>query len=121
MIEQRLVSLRKTIRKNNKHVVDLLINDHDASICILCGKTENLTKEHVIPKWAFGNDQKKSFITDINGISQTYSKTTLPACTHCNSYILGALEHYIEILFSRIDLTANKFSKIGRASCRERV
>ena len=110
MIEQRLISLRKTIRKNNNHIVNQLIKDHNASICILCGKTENLTKEHVIPKWVFGNDQKKNFITNINGICQTYSKTVLPACAHCNSYILGALERYIEILFSRIDLTVDNFS-----------
>lgn len=110
MIEQRLILLRKIIRKNNSHVVNQFINDHNTSICILCGKAENLTKEHVIPKWVFGNDQKKNFITNINGISQTYSKTILPACANCNSYILGALEHHIEILFGRIDLTVNDFS-----------
>ncbi|MFZ2170664.1 MAG: hypothetical protein WAW61_13635, partial [Methylococcaceae bacterium] len=89
MIEKRLISLRKIIRESSKHVAKRLIEDHEASICIICGTNENLTKEHVIPKWAFGNDQKKNFVTNINGIGQSYSKTTLPACAHCNSYVLG--------------------------------
>ena len=110
MIEQRLISLRKTIRKNNKIVVNKLIKNHDSSICILCGNDEPLTKEHVIPKWAFENNQKKHFITNINGISQTYSKTTISACSHCNSYILGSLEHYIANLFNNTDLTNTDFS-----------
>ena len=110
MIEKRLVLLRKIVRKNNKFIVDQFINDHNAEICIICGKPEDLTKEHVIPKWAFGNDQNKSFETTINGIIQSYSKTTLPACSYCNSYILGSFEKYIETLFSSTDLTGDDFS-----------
>jgi len=77
--------------------VEQLIQEHNASICIVCGISENLTKEHVIPKLAFGNDEKKYFVTNINGIGQSYSKTVLPAGAHCNSYILGALERHHKV------------------------
>jgi hypothetical protein len=110
MIEQRLILLRKIVRENSKYVAKLLIEDHEASACIICGTTKNLTKEHVIPKWAFGNDQNKNFVTNINGISQSYSKTTLPACAHCNSYVLGVLERYLEMLFTQKNLETDYFS-----------
>lgn len=110
MIEQRLILLRKIVRKNSKRVVEQLIQEHNASICIVCGISENLTKEHVIPKWAFGNDEKKYFVTNINGIGQSYSKTVLPACAHCNSYILGALERHLENLFTNVNLDAGRLS-----------
>lgn len=110
MIDQRLIELRQTVRSNSKTIIDTLLNNHKASICILCSSNENLTKEHVIPKWTFGNNQEENFITQINGISQSFSKTTLPACSHCNSYILGALENYLELLFRHKNLSVEYFS-----------
>jgi len=109
MIEQRLILLRKIIRKNSTAVTKNIIQNHDISLCIVCGTNKNLTKEHVIPKWAFGNDQNKHFVTNINNISQSYSKAILPTCSNCNSYILGALEYYLENLFTQIDLTTDLF------------
>lgn len=110
MVNQRLVELRKILRSKSKTVVDTLLNDHNASICILCATDKNLTKEHVIPKWTFENNQNKNFVTGINGLSQSYSKTTLPACSHCNSYLMGALERYLELLFRHKDLSDDYFS-----------
>ena len=68
MIVQRLVSLRKIVRENKKHVVDQIIHNHNASTCVICGTNKYLTKEHVIPKWTFGADEKKFFVTSINGL-----------------------------------------------------
>lgn len=99
MIDDKLRRLRKTIRSSRKFVVNEIIENHSARICIICGTEEGLTKEHVIPKWVFNNNQKKFFITGINGIAQSYSKTTLPACEYCNGHLLGYLERYIEQLF----------------------
>jgi len=109
MIEQRLVTLRKKIRLNGKHVINTLLSNHFANICAICGSTEDLTKEHVIPKWVFGNNPKAYFSTEINGINQEYSKTTIPTCSECNTYILSALERYLEIKFRQTDLDENYF------------
>lgn len=110
MIEKRLISLRKIIHENNTVVTKSIIQNHNIPICVVCGTNKHLTKEHVIPKWTFGNDQKKYFTTNINEINQSYSKAVLPTCSHCNSYILGALELYLENLFTQIDLTTEYFS-----------
>ena len=104
MIEKRLISLRNKIRHNSKKVIDALIDNHCAEICLICGSTEKLTKEHVLPKWIFENNQEKHFVTNINGLSQSYSKTTVHACSECNSYIFGALERHLEIWFRQTDL-----------------
>jgi hypothetical protein len=109
MVNQRLITLRKKIRSNGKNVIDTLIRDHLANICIFCGSTEALTKEHVIPRWAFNNNPIKNFVTSLNGLSQKYSKTTVPACSECNSLLLGSLESYLENIFSQIDLGEEHF------------
>lgn len=110
MIEQRLIILRKKIRSRSKVATNGLIKGHNPNICIICGSANSLTKEHVIPKWIFENDSKKFFNTLINEIGQKYSKTTIPACSDCNSHILGALEHYLEILFRENKSHGNSFS-----------
>tara|TARA_R110001583_G_scaffold189160_1_gene351877 strand:+ start:278 stop:1021 length:744 start_codon:yes stop_codon:yes gene_type:complete len=110
MINKRLIQLRKRIRLNRKIIVDKVLVDHSTDICIVCGTSAELTKEHVVPKWVFENNQKKYFVTGVNGISQSYSKTTLPACDECNSNILGFLERYIEQLFRHINLSKDLFS-----------
>ncbi|MFY8327975.1 hypothetical protein [Pseudoalteromonas sp. ZZD1] len=110
VVNRRLVELRKIVRTKSKTVIDTLLEDHSASICILCATGKDLTKEHVIPKWTFENNQNKNFVTGINGLSQSYSKTTLPACSHCNSYLMGALERNLELLFRHKDLSEQHFS-----------
>lgn len=114
MLESRLITLRKKIRLSQKIVIANLIEDHDAQICVICGSPEDLTKEHVIPKWTFENNPDKHFITDVNGIGQTYNKTTVPACYHCNSYVLGALEDSLNKLFRTVDLEKNGLSNLDK-------
>jgi hypothetical protein len=65
------------------------------NICMFCGTSQNLSKEHVIPRWAFENNEKKFFITDVNKSQQTYIKTTIPACKTCNSELLSSLENNV--------------------------
>ena len=96
MIESKLVLLRKKIRINKKHVIDTLQENPIAEICFICGTSQNLTKEHVIPKWAFKKNQNKVSSTEVNGLSLTYSKAVIPACFECNSVILGTLEQFVE-------------------------
>jgi len=110
-VNSRLIALRKKIRTNQKKIVDVLIEDHHAILCVFCGSTEELTREHVIPQWVYDRCTKRTFITNTNGSSQTYNKTTLPACKHCNSHILGLLERHLKHEFDRVDIKSSSFTK----------
>ncbi|HZJ37315.1 MAG TPA: hypothetical protein VFD29_11905 [Gillisia sp.] len=63
-----------------------------------------MTKEHVIPNWLIDASTEKKFTTNINGLSQTYNKTTIPTCANCNNNILGSIEAYIKTLIAGIEL-----------------
>ena len=76
---------------------------------MFCAVSDNLTKEHVLPKWTFENCDKKFFVTDINGSEQTYNKATIPVCANCNNNLLGSIESYIKTLFSTKNLTVDFF------------
>lgn len=110
-VNSRLIALRKKIRTNQKKIIDVLIEDHQAVLCIFCGSTEGLTREHVIPQWVYGRCTKRTFIINTNGSSQTYNKTTLPACKDCNSHILGLLERHLKHEFDRIDIKSSSFTE----------
>lgn len=106
----KLVKFRKKIRLNQRKIIDTIVKDHSVHICIFCGATESLTREHVIPQWVYGRCAKRTFITTTNGSSQTYNKTTLPACKDCNSNILGSLERYLKHEFDRVNVKEEGFS-----------
>jgi hypothetical protein len=72
-------------------------------ICVFCNSPKLITKEHVIPRWAFEKSTEKFFTTDVNGSNQTYNKTTVPACASCNNDWLGHMESYIIDLFQNKD------------------
>lgn len=106
----KLIKFRKKIRGNRTSVVDTIVKDHSVQICIFCGDTENLTREHVIPQWVYNHCTKRTFITTTNGSAQTYNKTTVPACKDCNSNILGSLERHLKHEFARVNVEAEGFS-----------
>jgi len=118
-INLKFTELRVKLRKNSKVIMGDVVNRHvpnislveksDREICVFCSSPENLTKEHVIPQWAFGKDTKKFFVTDINESEQSYHKTTIPACSDCNNNLLSNIEKFIiEILDSK-DLNRDFF------------
>ena len=109
-LNSKLIEFRKKIRKDQKKVIDSIIENHTTNICIFCGGSGNLTKEHVIPQWVYDRCTKRTFVTTINNNSQTYHKATLPACQDCNNNILGALERHLKHKFNEIDLLKNFFS-----------
>jgi len=110
-LNKRLVSLRKNIRLNQKPIVNALINRYnDKKICVFCGNRNNLTREHVLPKWTFEGCTKKSFITNTNGISQKYNQTVVPCCDYCNNYILAFLEDFIIEKFQKTNLEKEHFT-----------
>jgi hypothetical protein len=103
-LNNRLILLRKNIRSAHKRITDSIISRDKKDICIFCGKRKNLTREHVIPKWAYGNNPEKYFITTLNGLNQEYNRTTVPACLVCNSNILSSIEkEIVRILHKRND------------------
>jgi hypothetical protein len=77
---------------------------------MFCGRAEDLTREHVLPKWTFESEPNKYFVTNINGLKQKYIKTVVPACSECNSKILGLLEKQIKSSFEAVDLEKEFFS-----------
>lgn len=119
-MESNLRKLRTLTRKNSKVVVDHLISSyihrsrkpkHQDDRCFICGVTTNLTREHVMPQWVFAGDPDKFFVTGMNGISQTYNKTTIPACDICNNDLLSSLEKFVSNSIRRVDLTKEFFEQ----------
>jgi hypothetical protein len=111
--------LRTELRKNSKSIIKNLVTNHiqrntkvpvHTEICMFCSSPNNLTKEHVLPRWVFDNSTKRFFTTDINGFNQTYIKTTIPVCSTCNSDILNSLEKYIQNIFENRDIKKTPFS-----------
>lgn len=109
-LNDRLIFLRKNIRVNQKKIIDSIISRDKKDICIFCGSTKDLTREHVIPKWAFGNLPEKNLKTNTNGLSQAYIKTTIPACSFCNTKVLNSLESELVRKFNHKNLALDDFS-----------
>lgn len=113
-------TLRVKIRNNRKCIIENLVkrivssNVELQEICMFCGSHNELTKEHVLPRWVFENSPKRFFTTDINGLNQTYITTTIPACSICNSDILNSLEKYIQNIFNNRDIKKFPFSNDER-------
>lgn len=120
-IDFRSKSLRVIIRKNFKTIINHVVennilrisnkqNKNLQEICMFCGSSKKITREHVIPRWTFEKCTKKYFTTNINGLNQTYNKTTIPACSICNNERLSILEDYINKIFTEIDLETTYFT-----------
>lgn len=118
-IDEYLLRLRVIMRNKGKHVMNKLFDDYiTGSIekniipsCIICGSEENITKEHVLPKWVFESSSKYSFRTIINQLSQPFIRTTVPACQVCNSELLNSLERYIQKTLAHVDLKKRHYSQ----------
>jgi hypothetical protein len=118
MIEDRFKGLRVTLRNESRPIIQHILRNHfdpwnfagEEDVCIFCNSAKNITKEHVLPKWAFQKSTKSYFVTDVNGASQTYNKTTVPACSNCNNSQLANIESYIINLFRETNLDEGFFS-----------
>lgn len=118
-IQLKLQSLRTSLRRNSKPIIDNIIENHiqrnkkpnvRSKICMFCSSPTNVTKEHVLPRWVFEKDPDRFFVTDMNGLGQTYNRTTIPACANCNSDILNSLETFVSHLLDGIDVKKTPFS-----------
>ncbi|MBZ4189326.1 hypothetical protein [Niabella beijingensis] len=117
--ERKGMVLRVGLRNNAKGIIESLDKKYISrdgkkqnipDICVFCGSSENLTKEHVLPRWVFENAPSKFFTTDINGLDQAYIKTTIPACLVCNSDILNSLEKYVQASFKNRNVKKQPFT-----------
>jgi hypothetical protein len=61
-------------------------------ICVFCGSSEKLTKEHVFPNGFFEKDTNLGFVSSANKLTQTYNKAVIPCCANCNNSILSEIE-----------------------------
>jgi len=117
-ITSNLIEIRKVIRKNRVYTMRKLFDDHVTghitkkriASCILCGSENKITREHVLPKWAFNSDSKRSFTSDVNQLPQFFIGATLPACQSCNSELLNSLERYIQQTLGRVNLETSFYS-----------
>ncbi len=117
-IDSKLLTLRALIRNHGKYVMNKLFDDYVTGpvtkiivpSCIFCGTENNLTREHVLPKWVFESNPKRSFTIITNQLSQFYVKATLPACRHCNSNLLNSIEKFIQKTLSEVDLKERYYS-----------
>jgi len=119
-IDIKLKNLRVKLRQNSKEIMNDVVvrhvprisskNKSKKEICVFCANQDNLTKEHVLPKWTFEGYTKEFFVTDINGSEQTYNKTTVPVCADCNNNLLGNVERYIISILNDTDLSNSFFN-----------
>lgn len=94
-MNQTILTLLQSIEKNFE------ISDYGKECCIICGTNKNITKEHLLPKWVFENDVKKSFFISPEDTLYSYRLSYLPCCKTCNSSVLGNFEHHIREILKR--------------------
>lgn len=68
--------------------------------CIFCWSKEEVTKEHVMPRWVFEQSGVNFFNSTTNNFKFIYNKTSVPVCATCNNIALSALERYITNKFN---------------------
>lgn len=82
-----------------------------AAICLFCASPNQVTREHILPRWVFQKDTAAFFKVTVNGLHQTYNKATIPACTRCNSELLNQLERSVCSLLEKRDVRDEPFDK----------
>ncbi|WP_313625806.1 hypothetical protein [Kosakonia sp.] len=91
-MDRKFGILRTKIKQSQGVVMERIIAEHNADLCVLCGSTVEITKEHIIPQWAFEANPAKYLVSAKNNQPTTYIRATIPACRTCNSDLLGAFE-----------------------------
>lgn len=112
MIDDKFKELRINLRNSSRGIIQNILDNHFdpgnnaglPDICIFCGSSKTITKEHIIPKWVFENDPDVCFVTTSNQLSQTYNRSTVPACVKCNTTYLSYIEKYVQEVLSKSDL-----------------
>lgn len=111
------INARKNFKAIISHLENFYLNRENSNaksrpakpLCLFCGTDQVITKEHVLPRWAFEKHPGRNFTTTINGLSHKYNQTTLPTCATCNNSLLSRLEKEILQLFSNHKLPLEFF------------
>ncbi|AQW93438.1 hypothetical protein CMT56_14825 [Elizabethkingia anophelis] len=108
-INSLFIPIRVNFRKHGSEIAeDIFYRFHPATlnasseICVFCKTQENLTKEHVLPKWLFQNKTNIGFEIKINQQSISYVKSVVPACENCNNSILAEIEKKIIFILGNL-------------------
>jgi hypothetical protein len=117
LVNQSFESLRKNIQKNGQKIFDQILRNYyyrkrPKNIihrCIFCSSIAT-TKEHIIPGWLHRQFSDATFTSQINGQVFDFKRTTVPACTTCNSEILGRIERYLVLRLNEIGIVDSPFS-----------
>lgn len=72
-------------------------------ICVFCNSTDQITKEHVLPRWVFEKNTENTLISSVNKQTQTYNKAVIPTCALCNNSILAQIENHIIKVIQRLE------------------
>ena len=113
-INQDFKYLRVNFRKQGQIIAeDVFRRIHPATpknikeICVFCGSTSGLTREHVLPQWLFENNTDISMISRVNRQTQTYHKAVVPTCSICNNIALSNIEECIIKTLKKIESKEN--------------
>lgn len=97
-IEQKLRQFRTTARKQSKVVIGKPLADYIyaeqglpvirnvTNTCVFCGAFENMTKEHVLPRWTFEGNTNKFFLTYTDGWKILRYRVRLPTIAQLNKF-----------------------------------
>jgi hypothetical protein len=78
---------------------------------LFCGGSDDMTKEHVLPRWVFEKNPKSWFTTMINGLRQTYEQTTVPCCQSCNNVLLNGIEKEVNRIVTDRDVKSDPLNE----------
>ena len=112
IVKQQEKFVIKFIDENYVTRVDGKVKKPKAAVCLFCAAENKITREHIIPRWAFQKSTDAYFSITLNGLDQTYNKATIPACSRCNNDLLNTLERSIKGLFTGRDVSANPFDSM---------
>lgn len=110
-VDKAFRSLRVNLRKHGYDIAeDVYFRFHPVKvskpeICVFCGSTNQLTKEHVFPKWFFEKKTNLVFVSSANRLTQTFNKAVIPSCANCNNSILSEIEKNILNGIKRFDFS----------------
>lgn len=104
----KLLSEIKTGLKSGKGKIIQSLSENK-KCCIFCGAIDNLTREHVIPQWAFESEADAQVNSLINNHDFDYVRMIVQACNKCNNDSLSILENKVKtILVSGIDKSSKR-------------